>query len=174
MITVYFAKMNSELSSHELLFRAVADHSGGRSFTLSYERGKKPFFVESDAPRFSISHSKDVWICAISDREIGCDVQIQVPYPRFASVAKRYFHPVEIEEMNAASSPLSIFFDIWAKKEAVAKLTGRGLDQTLREARLADLPLFVHSITLPVDEPYSAAVASYDSFDVAEISLKKI
>ena len=174
VIKIYFAKTGDGTSSHELLFRAIEIHCGKCDFTLSYERGKKPYFTELDAPKFSISHSGDVWICAISDGEIGCDVQLHKPYPRYASIAERYFHPTEITEMNSAEEPLCTFFGTWVKKESVAKLTGRGLDSSLKESAVASLPLCVDHISLPICEPYSAAVASRELFVAKEIAVIKI
>jgi len=174
VIKIYFSEINNGESSHELLHRAVQDYYGKCDLDLSYKMGEKPYFIEPNAPKFSISHSEKLWICAISENEVGCDIQIHKPYPRYKAVAKRYFHSAEICKMNAAESPIYVFFDTWVKKEAVAKLTGRGLDSSLSGVPTADMPLFVKNVTLPIDVPYSAALASYESFDVNEISIIKM
>ncbi|MBE6679177.1 MAG: 4'-phosphopantetheinyl transferase superfamily protein [Ruminococcaceae bacterium] len=91
---------------------------------LKGESGK-PYFA--DLPiKFSASHSGGRVILAVSDREIGAD--IQKVNPRSVRVAKRFFTERECEYVG---DNCERFFEIWTKKEAYAKWHGKGLAATM-------------------------------------------
>jgi len=83
----------------------------------AFEDGGKPRIPALPGFHFSISHSGDTVILAVSDHPVGADVQ----QPRIVSVAlqKRYFTQREL----AASDPIRL----WALKESYGKLTGEGI-----------------------------------------------
>lgn len=87
----------------------------------------KPFIP--DCPfHFSLSHSGQYALCAVSDREIGCDIQLITDNRE--SIAHRFFHPNEISYLNSISDEdrrRIAFFRIWTIKESYVKLDGRGL-----------------------------------------------
>lgn len=78
---------------------------------------------------FSLSHSGDYVACALSDREIGVDIQQR----RDCSVerlAKRFFAQEEwqwICECPGEEDRLALFCHFWTQKESFGKLTGEGL-----------------------------------------------
>ena len=78
----------------------------------------KPIFKSSPL-FFSISHSENVVAVAVSEREIGVDVE-KIREVR-GGVAKRFFTESEIEYVGNDSAR---FFEIWTKKEAYAKVKG--------------------------------------------------
>lgn len=91
----------------------------------------KPALRESTAPRFSLSHSGDRALCALSDAEIGCDLE-KLRRPALPIVERR-FHPREaawlfsLPEREQARA----FFRLWTLKESYLKATGRGLSLPL-------------------------------------------
>ena len=112
-----------------LLWRYVMERHGVHpEEPVRFLQAGKPVFAQREDLHFSLSHSGPDAMCAISDREIGADVQ-QVK-PVHMSVARR-FHFRERdwlaeqphEEQNRA------FFRIWARKEAWVKAVSR--DQLL-------------------------------------------
>ena len=47
------------------------------------------------------------------------------------SLAKRFFHPKEIDLILLSSDKSSLFFELWTKKEAYVKAIGRGISYGL-------------------------------------------
>ncbi len=81
----------------------------------------KPYF--KDLPiKFSASHSGKAVILAVSDREVGADIQ-QIK-PDAVRIAPRFFTASECEYVG---DDVMRFFEIWTKKEAYAKWCGEGL-----------------------------------------------
>lgn len=112
-----------------LLWRYVMEQHGVHpEEPIRFLQAGKPVFAQREDLHFSLSHSGPYAMCAISDREIGADVQ-QVK-PVHLSVARR-FHFRERdwlaeqphEEQNKA------FFRIWTRKEAWVKAVSQ--DQLL-------------------------------------------
>ena len=88
------------------------------------DKWKKPYFTEPKGVKFSISHSGNLWMCAISDREVGLDVQKENSCKR-ERVARRFFHPQETEWLSGQDH--RDFFRVWAAKESYVKYIGDGL-----------------------------------------------
>lgn len=107
-----------------LLKRAVAD-MGEDENKISYGINKngKPYF-ESLPYYFNISHSGNMIICAVSDEEIGCDIEKHRPFS--PSVAGKYFSP---EEIAFAEGSPAAFTRLWVLKESLVKLKGAGLKE---------------------------------------------
>lgn len=139
-----------------LLQRAVQDFQDGgrqnrqekgRSYTLSElladmgeplpltyrygERGK-PYF-ERIPLYFNLSHSGDYVLCAVSEREVGADIQRFQPVDMMR-LAKRFFSEPECQELvrcEETRERQELFFRLWARKEAYGKLTGEGVAAVL-------------------------------------------
>ena len=111
----------------ELLLRFALQDSGFSAETpLDLKTGDygKPF-LRLDGCFFNLSHSADAVICALSDREIGADVQMKAMLQ--PAVIKRCFSEEEKAFIRAAADPDDAFTEIWVKKESFCKLKGRGL-----------------------------------------------
>lgn len=129
MIKLYRADLS--VSSRELLSRAAKELCGCKDAEVLVSEGGKPYFANLDM-KFSISHSGERMIIAVSDREIGADIQIKKPMRD--GVAKRFFTEGEQEYVFSADSPdeqLDRFYEIWTKKEAYGKWKGCGLSNVL-------------------------------------------
>ena len=82
----------------------------------------KPFFPDRPDICFNLSHSGDVALCALSDTDVGCDVEAVRRPP--LSVAKRYFSSTEREYLASARTEeerADRFFRVWTLKESVMK-----------------------------------------------------
>ena len=84
----------------------------------------KPFLAGCDL-FFSLSHSGDFAACALSDAEIGLD--IQVPAEAGEGLVRRFLAPGEREYLAAAHDRDSAFSELWTRKESFVKATGKGL-----------------------------------------------
>ena len=80
----------------------------------------KPFFENYPDFHFNISHSKNAFAIAISDRPVGIDIEL-LKTPNLA-VAKRFFTCKELDYVNQSPNPR--FFEIWTKREAYIKRHG--------------------------------------------------
>ena len=85
----------------------------------------KPFFPGFPHLHFSISHSKEWLLCAVSTRPVGVDIEdIQ---PRRSSLPKYALSPAEYAEYQRLGESWQGFYRLWTKKEAWCKYTGLGL-----------------------------------------------
>jgi len=80
-----------------------------------------------DGLEFSLSHSGDMVICAVSDKPVGCDVEELRKAPE--GVAERYFSEGEQEYLSRFSEKEydTAFFRLWTMKESYVKMTGEGM-----------------------------------------------
>ncbi|MDY4790183.1 MAG: 4'-phosphopantetheinyl transferase superfamily protein [Bacteroidales bacterium] len=88
----------------------------------------KPFFSFNPNFHFSISHTKEFITIAISDKEIGIDIEQERKYKK--ELVERFFHPKEAEYLNSLSNPKEqnqAFTKIWTLKESYVKCTGKGI-----------------------------------------------
>lgn len=116
-------------------FEFVYGPHGKPYFKASVLKEEKPLF-------FSLSHSGDYVLCALSDEEVGADIQ-RIPEAdakkvvREDQIAERFFTEQEriwYQQEDAAASFLPEkkrrrFYRIWAAKEAYMKWTGNGLTE---------------------------------------------
>lgn len=134
------------------------------------EKGK-PFVAEREDVFFNISHSGVYVVCAVSDGEIGVDIEKRSKARM--EVAGRFFHAREVRELEVASGVEQdkLFYDYWSVKESFLKYTGTGLTRPLNSfvVRFSDgkislsegtreLPLYVYPCS--IDMAYACHVCS--------------
>lgn len=84
----------------------------------------------SSLPHFNMSHCKKAVACVVADAEVGVDIE---RLGRFSeAMARHVLNDEEYAEVMAADDPDAVFTDYWTKKEAIVKLTGRGIDDDLK------------------------------------------
>ena len=105
---------------------------------LRYHYGKagKPYW-DGIPLFFSLSHSGDLVGLAVSEQEIGLDVQ-KVTGADWKKLAERFFaeeEQKELEKLCETSEELGRkeFFRLWCQKESYGKLTGEGVLPYLRK-----------------------------------------
>jgi 4'-phosphopantetheinyl transferase len=102
-------------------------------FRFQIQAGGKPQLLwPAGAPAlsFSLSHSKDLALCAVAlERDLGVDVEQIRPLADWPQIAARYFSPDENEVLHALSGEAAraAFFQGWTGKEAYTKALGRGI-----------------------------------------------
>ena len=80
---------------------------------------------------FSLSHCKDAVACAVSDYNIGIDVESIVPYN--PDVARRVCTAAELEMLEQSDDKDVEFIKLWTVKEAISKYEGMGLSLPFAE-----------------------------------------
>ena len=80
---------------------------------------------------FSLSHCKDAVACAVSNHNIGIDVESIVPYN--PDVARRVCTAYELKMLEQSSNKDVDFIKLWTVKEAISKYEGMGLSLPFSE-----------------------------------------
>lgn len=113
------------LSENGIAFDRICRTDKGKPFVAGYE----DVFI-------SVSHSRDVFACALNDKETGIDIQ----HERKINVMKtacRYFAKDEQEYVKEHGK--DGFFRLWTRKEAYSKYTGRGLEDVMSGASVLEM-----------------------------------
>ena len=102
----------------------------GNPISLQYSYGPrgKPYLREQPF-FFNLSHSGEYVVCALSDCEIGVDIQYQRAQDS-SRLAERFFHIREKELLEQAGTKeeyRDLFYKLWTMKEAYGKMTGEGI-----------------------------------------------
>lgn len=77
---------------------------------------------------FSLAHSGEYSICALSDRDIGVDVEKPRDYNEL--VATKHFSDQEVSRMKEEADPVErgrLFVKAWSFRESYMKMNGEGL-----------------------------------------------
>lgn len=152
--------------------RLLAERFGLTDGRITRGEHGKPFPADAPVPAFfNLSHSGDLLVCALSDGEVGVDVERKGRLRM--EVARRFFHPAEVlhlERMDGEGRK-ERFFRYWSVKESYLKYTGSGLSGGLSgfEVRFggdgivllrghARIPVYVREC--PVDPGYACFVCS--------------
>ncbi len=121
--------------------------SAGVEHTYYYNDNGKPYLENGFGSKdlnlyFSLSHSGEFVICAISNQEIGADIQ-QMKQVNYNKIISRFFTPLEYDyynQLDSSEEKVTYFFKLWTRKEAYAKCTGKGLAGILQIDVLQDNP----------------------------------
>ena len=96
---------------------------------LEYNQNFRPFF-DTDFD-FNISHSGDISVCVGSNsNKVGIDIEKVQKIDLFAFRA--YFTESEWATITTSENKIEIFYNLWVRKEALAKAIGLGLSINLK------------------------------------------
>lgn len=94
------------------------------------EKYGKAYISNYENIYFNLSHSGKIVLCAISDMEVGADVEYNDPEIDL-NIAKHYFYNSEYENIMNAKNKADEFFKYWVLKESYMKYTGLGMNLKL-------------------------------------------
>ena len=119
-----------ELKGRALTDRLILDLLGEEAQVVRSDEGKPSICWEKNQtpPFVSVSHCEDYFACVFDGENIGIDIQNERQV-NIEKISRRYYAPAEQD--FAADDP-ERFFTVWARKEAFAKYTGRGIAQINR------------------------------------------
>ncbi len=125
---------------------------------LTYGSEGKPYITEGTF-YFSLSHSGHYVLCAVSDGEVGADIQEQKT-PVQEKLAKRVLTAEEYGHFSVLSDEdrVAYFYEKWAEKEAYGKLTGEGVFRQLESGDKGKVDCIYRSFHW---ENYSICVCCY-------------
>lgn len=117
------------LAAEILLNRSLEKVGAGLTLPAVYERNAhgKPYLTPSDGYFVNWSHSGEYVVCAVSDREVGIDLQRMDREPA-KSLIKKTLQPEErcCYESLPESERTRLFYQYWAAKESYLKTLGTG------------------------------------------------
>lgn len=118
--------------AHVSLREVLAGYVDAPAAALRFARNEwgKPSLDAPNAPCFSLAHSADLALIAVTaSTEVGVDVEPVVPVPDCLEIARAYFSERERTELAALPPETREhgFLRCWTRKEALVKATGRGL-----------------------------------------------
>lgn len=102
----------------------IAEAEKGKPYFAPGQGGTASGALSSPLPHFSVSNSRDVWICAMSDEECGIDVQFALDHD-WEAICGRFFLPAE--KLHVERRGEEGFYHAWTRKEALGKLSGEGI-----------------------------------------------
>lgn len=106
------------LAGRYLLKQMIKELYGREDFVLGFNENGKPTL---DFCFFSISHSGDFAVCAVSDSPVGVDIERMEQFKKRDSYM--LFTALESEYVNKSDS-LNRFYTLWTRKEAYIKAKG--------------------------------------------------
>ncbi len=136
--------------------RTLLDVAFGKSVGdwLLYSEYGKPYL--KDEKYFSISHSGQAVILAISKSLVGIDIE-EIKEIEIDSFLP-YLSSNEQKELEISGNDITKFYNIWTQKEAILKAESTGLTDNM-----SHLDSFTHSkyqiLQLPIDANYSCHLA---------------
>ncbi len=134
------------------LRRLLAGYLGSepRDVPLETMAHGKPRLV-NDLLHFNLSHSGDLVVAAVSQDEVGIDVERIRPVTSLARLAAKHMTLAEQTAIASAKprDQLATFFRLWTRKEAIVKLTGLGLQASVRLLEVSAAAQFSGDVLLP-------------------------
>lgn len=88
----------------------------------------KPYIAGMESLYFNLSHSEEMVMCAIAEKELGCDVEKRTSLDH--ALAKFVMTEYELEMIYGFESDekqQEMFFRFWTLKESYMKATGLGI-----------------------------------------------
>lgn len=138
-----------------LLAYAVRRVFGVELPKITADEHGKPFFSQVQDMHFSVSHSGEIALCAVSDLPVGCDVE-----------RRREMKPSHIARIVSPEELAAFdFFELWTLRESFFKLHGTGLlldaRFTMSGGEIIAPYADVHCRLFDEIPGYAAAVCSY-------------
>lgn len=95
----------------------------------------KPYLKNKPEVFFNLSHCKKGVACAVSDCEVGVDIQDYVDYKESTAL---YFMSREEQLQAKAQNPRAEFTRLWTLKESYGKYTGMGICYNMASHAVTD------------------------------------
>jgi 4'-phosphopantetheinyl transferase len=125
---------------------------------------------------FSCSSSKDIAVIALMNGgELGVDIENMIDYFTISKVSPQLFTQYEISKIGKSENGRQLFFELWTKKEALAKARGTGIaygslnqfDVTANPTILTeDSSRQVYINTVSITAGYAGAIAAIHDNDM--------
>lgn len=134
--TFIFENTASKEKRHAQIQSALREHTGIDSAEVLYTSRGKPYIKGTPEELYvSVTTADEVMVAAFSPKPIGIDGEHMARFendtrekkPDYISLAERFFSSDEVEYVRDGSEEAERFAQIWVRKEAYVKYTGKGL-----------------------------------------------
>lgn len=159
-LKTYKEKLFSQFIRHYVF----ADFFKLPKLQFSINNSNKPYLENYSDKHFSISHSGNKIVMAVSSVDIGVDTEVIRSRKNINIVAKRYFSKHEATTLSSSTDVDREFYKLWTLKEAQVKRNAVGIAQGLANAT------FTFENNLWISENHPKDFVSY-SFKNSIISL---
>jgi len=121
--------------AHAKLRQALAKCTGADAAALQFgvAANGKPF-AHDHAIEFSLSHSAEIVVIAVSSAPVGVDVERIEARPGLEQVAAEFFDDAELCWLREQTDRTGAFYRLWTMKEAALKADGQGIATELKHA----------------------------------------
>lgn len=123
-------RQNQSLAAGAILPAAMQYSGISADIALTYNGFGKPRLVSPENMFFNLSHSEGKVVCALSDREVGCDIQ-RVNGANYLKIKRRFTLREQAMIDGAGENARDIFFRLWTVKESYLKALGVGFSRPL-------------------------------------------
>ncbi|MCY7353191.1 MAG: 4'-phosphopantetheinyl transferase superfamily protein [Cytophagaceae bacterium] len=123
---------------------------------------KKPRLKDFAHVHHSVSHSGDWIVIAIAGSPVGIDVEKVDSNFFFPDVVAHSFSQAEKEYIENNDSPRTRFYQLWTRKEALAKAKGHGIDDNFYR-----IPSIDGTHNVEKEPPYFTENWAISGFNVA-------
>ncbi|VAW65176.1 hypothetical protein MNBD_GAMMA08-1431 [hydrothermal vent metagenome] len=131
----FYKHRKAFIASHGFMHRVLAYYinTPENEIDFSYTDRGKPSIIESQNKhniQFNLSHSNNIAMLAVCKKyAVGIDVEYANKKNDWSGISKRFFTENEQQLLFslAAEKQRDAFFQIWTRKEAHMKVTGKGL-----------------------------------------------
>lgn len=123
MTTLYYCKAQNR-NLHEIGYQMLKKHLGYQPEIVVNEYGK-PYLKDASC-YFNLSHQGEWVVLAVSDYEVGVDVQRIQPIAQ--TILQRMFHDNEQERIQSFEDMTKV----WCMKESYGKYQGTGIQLRYR------------------------------------------
>lgn len=135
------------VASYVMLCHALKTSYGiDGQLRFTYGEYGKPYLADYPNVFFNLSHCEAGVACAVSDFEVGADIQEVKPYAE--AVANRVFCGGELDELNRTQDKNLEFARLWTRKEAYLKMLGAGISDGMK---LIDTAAVSDILTFDID-----------------------
>lgn len=111
------------------LLRYALKKEGIREIFVRTHKNNKPYLVGNPNLHFNLSHSEQMVMCAIADKETGCDVEKRTAFdPALAEYVMTEDELKRIYSFKDQQEQEEMFLRLWTLKESYMKATGFGME----------------------------------------------
>ena len=120
-----FDKDKKLCSGAYLLLKKMLEEENIEDPILETEENGKPYISNYENMHFNLSHAGRMVACAISDSEVGIDIEKIDPLIDL-KIAQTFFFNSEYQNIKKSDDRVDQFFKYWVLKESYMKYTGLG------------------------------------------------
>lgn len=135
--TFVFENISNKEKRHAQVQSALREYTGIDSAEVLYTSRGKPYIKGLPEEMFiSVTTADEVMVVVFSTKPVGIDGEHMARFENnltrerkldYIALAERFFSPDEVEYVRAGDVESEHFAQIWVRKEAYVKYTGKGL-----------------------------------------------